>query len=206
VTIFGTITDGHEVEQAVIAHLRNWSLTYLAFCERHAGLPARSLDPIRTWTSRPRTPDRWAEEQLPAILVVCPGLQGEPYEDGEGRVTADWQISVGAVVAARSEEEATLAAHLYYKHTQLALLQRSDLGGFAEDVEWRGDSYDYLDDEKRRTMVGVIGLFAVRVSNIVNVLEGPEEPLENPYDDPGDWPQVVDTEILINEPEPEESS
>jgi hypothetical protein len=79
----GPIVSGHDVEQATLAVLRRWMPTYLAEAERQTGRVVGSLPVIRGWTVA-TTFDKWPEDQLPAIVLISPGLASPPDADGSG--------------------------------------------------------------------------------------------------------------------------
>lgn len=200
-SIFGDILTGDDVEKAVVAHLKNWSRTYLAELERQTDRTADSLPQVRSFTTTPREPEKWPEDQLPAILVVSPGLADVPNLQGDGQMRATWSVGIAAIVEARSEAATRTGAHLYFAHAMAIMLQKAGIGGIADDTmlatPWQ---YDVLPVESRRTLGAVYAVFEVSVDEVLNTRGGPEEPLAEPYEDPGDWPTAETVEVTADKP------
>lgn len=200
-TIFGPILTGDDVEKAVVAHLKTWSTTYLAEMERQTERAVESLPAVRSFTTTPREPEKWPEDQLPAILVVSPGLAAVPEVHGDGTMRATWQVGIAAIVEARSEAATRTAAHLYFAHAMAIMLQKAGIGGIADDTllatPWQ---YDTLPVESRRTLGAVYAVFEVAVDKILNTRAGPEVPLDTPYQEPSDWPTVDSVEVTADKP------
>jgi hypothetical protein len=194
-TIFGQILTGTDVEDAVTDHLKLWSATYLAEMERQSGREPQSLPHVRSWNVVPTEPEKWPENQLPAVLVISPGLIGEPQEQGDGVTVATWSLSLSAITSARSEKGTRQLAHLYVAHLRAIMLQHPGISGFAQDTLWMGEAYDTVPQELRRTLAGATGAFAVEVSDVINRYGGPTEPADQPYDDQSDWPTVEETVV-----------
>lgn len=199
-SLYGNIVDGFQVQRAVIAHLQNWRLTYFAEIERQQEIEPRSIPDIRSWTTTPQEPHRWAEDQLPAVLCVNARLQAEPEEDGDGSVAARWMIGIGVIAEAAEQEQADRLAKLQFAALRAIMLQHASLGGFAEGVEWLSESYDMIDIERRRTLGTAYGLFGVGVPDVVDTTGGVQEPPEDPYEEfepttieTVDRPEVVKT-------------
>jgi hypothetical protein len=198
VNIFGQITSGAQVEQAVIAHLRDWAPTYIAEVERQFDYDVRSLPMVKSWTSSPSL-DRWPEDQLPAVVCVSTGLDRAPRQDGDGLVSAIWRMGIAVVCAARTEIETHAFAKLYFAALRAILLQHPACGGFAESTEWTSEEYDALPTggDERRSLAAAYGIFLIGVGVVGDVSAGLTEPLEDPYDPPADWPTVETTDVEV---------
>src|SRR5688500_3190491 len=102
--IFGSFVASWQVEQAAIAHLREWMPDYLPHVYREAhAIVGRSLPAFpqpRSYEVVPREPDRWKEDQLPAILIVSPGLVAKPANDGNGTYRAVFDLGIAAICSA----------------------------------------------------------------------------------------------------------
>lgn len=194
-TTFGQILTGTDVENAVTEHLKAWSPTYLAELERQSGRDPEALPRVKSWNVVPAEPEKWPENQLPAVLVISPGLIGEPEEEGDGKTYATWNLSLSAICSAKSGKAPRQLAHLYVAHLRAIMVQRPSISEFAQDTQWLGEVYDTVPQELRRTLSGATAAFAVQVPNVIDRYGGPNEPLEEPYEEPSDWPTVEETDV-----------
>src|SRR5215831_14296205 len=101
-TLFGRIVTGWDVEQWVLDVLKRWSRTYLSEVERQHGYVACTHPAVRGWAYGP-TFDKWPEDQLPGVLVVCPGIAPPPRRDGEGIFSARWNVQIGVCCTASTQ-------------------------------------------------------------------------------------------------------
>jgi hypothetical protein len=186
--IFRQIITRQDVEQAALDTLQIWIDTYLAEVERQKGITVRSLPRPRSWTRRNEF-ERWPEDQIPAIIVVSPGLSDPPMGTGNGAFRADWDLGI-AVVAEGQQTNSTRDLVGYYTAAIRALIiQRPSLGGFAMGVIWTGERYDDISDtEIGRTMASGQVLFQVTVEGIVSTKAGPVTPDTPPVDPPDTSP------------------
>lgn len=88
---------------------RNLIGLYADEVNRQAGAPNIRIERPRSvkvrWRAR-----RFADDQLPALIIVNAGTVGEPHRDGDGLYTATWQMTVAAVSQASDEDVAREAA------------------------------------------------------------------------------------------------
>jgi hypothetical protein len=194
--LFGPIVTGHDVEEAVRDHLKEWSVTYLAEMERLTGRDPETLPKVRSWTIEPDEPaTKWPEDQFPAVVVVSPGLVEQPYVEGDGTVYATWTIGLAALTSARTEQATRELAKVYAAHLRAIMLQRPSIGGFASDTHWLDEDYNILPTDTRRSLAAGYLVFNVTAAQVLNVYGGPTEPPDEPYEDPADWPTVDTTEV-----------
>jgi len=158
-----TVKTAFQLEQAVIATL----VPRLAAYMPQLGYPAP-----RSYT-RSTTFDKLPEDQLPAIIVVSPGLSDEPRRAGDRTYQADWMVGVGALVETRDETTAKKASRDVAALIRAIILQQPSLGGFANGVRWLNESYDQLPIESRRTLASAEVEFSIRVDDVVNASELP---------------------------------
>lgn len=172
---YGSIIEGAQVEQAVIDTLRLWFPTYLAEFERRHSFAAGSLPLPRSYTTRNEF-DKWEDEQIPAVIVVSPGLNGRPTRQGDGSYLASWIVGVGIVVVGVDPGNSNMLAKLYAACARLIMIQQRSLGGFARGVSWLDESYDDVPSEATRTLVAGQVIFSVEVSEVLDSFRGPVEP------------------------------
>lgn len=185
--LFGAILDGTEVEEAVLETVRLWEATYLREIEEQKGLDPNSLPAFRSrFAVSEDEPDRWPEDQLPSLVVACPGTLGEPKSDGEGAYHATFAVEVGVIVSANEEGATNRLAKRYAAAVRAILVQHSSLGGFARGLDWMGEAYDRVVERPDQRMLRATVLpFSVEVDDVVQAAHGPTElPVEDagPYD------------------------
>lgn len=200
--VFGTFLTDWQVKQKVVEHLREWMPDYLPNARRNGeALYGESFSDFplpRSYTIVPREPDRWVEDQLPAILVVSTGPTEAPRRDGDGVYRGVFGIGVASICSAGSEELTGLFADLYFMAAAGILLDKPSLGGFAQGTVMSGAPDNaFLTGERDRTLASRFCDFNVRVDRILEVTGGPAEHLEDPDVDPGARPTVLTTEIEV---------
>lgn len=205
-SIFGAFVAGWQVEQAMKAHLREWMPDYLPHYYRQAQeLLGRSLPPFpepRSYTTVPRDPERWKEDQLPAILVVSPGLAERPRQDGGGNYRGIYELSVGAICSAGDGDEegeaiSKLFADLYFTAAAMICLDKPSLGGVVEDTTIETVENDWFTGARNRTLAATAGSFNVTVPSLLTVTGGPPAHLEDPSTDPGDFEEAETTHLEL---------
>lgn len=190
-SVFGPLVDGSQVEVWTRDVLRTWMATYLGELERRTGRAAGSLPLPRSYVTV-NDFTRWPEDQLPAVIIVSPGLAAEPTRRGSGDYHASWVIDVGVIVSAATHAATRDLAKLYALAVRAALLQHRSLGGNATNVDWLDESYDDLPPEPERTLAAGLGRFHVAVDGVVNTDAGTArpDPPPDPAVAPADWPTV----------------
>lgn len=194
-TIFGPMKTGWDVEEAVEATLREWSLTYLAEVERRTldendePIPPQSLQPIRSY-KRDNEFRKWPEEQFPACVIISPGLAEAPVKEGNGQYRGIFTLGVAVATKGRKRPNVRKTSQLYAAAVRNAIIQHQDLGGFARGVEWVDENYNDTPIEDNRTLGAASVYFRVDVPELVTAFAGPVVPPEDPYDVPTSWPTV----------------
>lgn len=203
--IFGEFITDWQLEQAVISHLRAWMPDYIPEAQRKANAALAAFDrgPLsenlpqpRSYSVTPREPDRWKEEQLPAILIVSSGLKDPPRQDGGDVYRGTFLLGIASICSAGTEEMSKLFAGLYFAAAAQILLDKPSLGGFAQGITFEGaPQFDWLTGDRDRTLASRYCVFGVDVGRIFEITGGPSEHLADPTEDPGDFP-TVDTHDL----------
>lgn len=190
--VYGPIVTGNDVEQATISWLRYWLPSYLAELERRTGRTPGALELPFSWSTKNRF-DRQPPEQVPAAIVVSPGLAGKPERGGDGTVAAWWRIGVAVVLRGVDAEDANEKAKLYGAAVRTIALQHPALksgdhpDGFASAVELVDEGYD--DVPADYLPIGAVAAvdLNVKVADIGDALAGPAVP---DVAVPADWPVV----------------
>jgi hypothetical protein len=215
---YGPGVSWRDLRRWAIAGIGLWFPAYLRDAERHHGvvpgyceLPAgfrvdpqeNAAEPVPERTKRP-------EQRLPLILVISPGLTDtQPASQADKTFNTEWALTLSGIVHGKGEDEAELMASCY----GLALVQmiNQQAGGWAdlpaylgppltvENVEWMAPGLDFntLEVSRRRSIVAAEANFAVVFRDSATSL-GPPSPPVDPTVDPGDWPEVITTELQID--------
>lgn len=191
-TVFDRIKTGWDVERCVLDTLKLWSNTYISELERQNGMEAGALARVKGWTLAPSF-DKWPEDQLPGVLVICTGLVPPPERKGDGVHLARWNVEVGVCCSARTQQQSHEQAMLYLAAHRAIVLQQSSLGGNVLATTWLDESYDVLDYDDVRSLYAGTATFMVEIDNVTNTYAGPAHP-DVPY---ADWtlPWPVDVEV-----------
>lgn len=213
--LFGQIITPGMVERAVAASLAQWMDTYLGQLERietdETGALAYQPDGIE----RPRGIltrgefDKWPEEQIPVIVVVCPGLAGLPRRQQQGAYHAAWSVGIAAIVSAGSpdgtgQDATRRLMGVYGAAIRAAILQhkmlRSPLypDGFASESTWQDEQYTDVPELAARSLAAARIVFNIGVDNVVTEQAGPRAPLSPADEDPGSWPPVKSATANVN--------
>lgn len=164
---------GFVVEDAVQACLQEWVDEYTTEMNRQwESCPV--LPPIRSWNTRP-DPIKWSEDQLPACVVVSPGVNSEPMVSGDGWYEADFLVGTVIFCAGKTEKETRNRAQAYGAAIRAILLQQRGLGGISTGVTWQTEDYTPGPTERGRTFGAVMDEFSFTIAGVVNRRMGPSE-------------------------------
>ena len=199
-SIFKRIVTGHDVEQVTLKLFKRWFGTYLSEVERQHGITAGTLARPRGWSIAPSF-DKWPEDQLPAIVVVSVGLADVPVKDGRGTYRAKWDMVIGAVCSARTQEESRLMSMFYIAALGTLLDQRPSLEAGAVGLDWLDEDYTVLEFDDTRSVSAGAGRFHIQFDNVRSTRAGPLAPDEPLDPDTLPWPddqavELVDIDVL----------
>lgn len=195
-SVYGDIVSGRDVRVAAGDTIKKWGRTYISEIARQEGLAADALPGFRSVTGATDL-DAWAEDQLPAAVVVVPGLIEEPKRRGR-TWEARWALGIGIVAASTTREATQDLVSRYAAAVRALVLQHPSLGGMASGLAWLGERYDELPTEDQRTIGAGQLMFAVTVEHVTSA-DGPRDVPADPLADPGDWPQVESTLVTVGE-------
>lgn len=197
-SIFGEIIDAGIVEEAAADTLRQWFLTYTRELELQLGLTQDSIPQPRSYTVATEI-DRDVEDQLPAVVVVSPGISDEPKMEGDGSYRVTWSVGIGVFASAKDRSSTSVAIRRYCAIVRAIVLQKASLGGVASGTRWLDENYDDMDFDDGRTIgVGTV-LFEVEVHNAVTRRGGPAVPTApDPDEQPGsNWPVADPVTVTV---------
>jgi hypothetical protein len=208
VSIFEAIKIADDLETKTLETLEAWFKTYSREVELQQSIDEDSLPLPRSFITAERL-DRESADQLPAIVVVSPGLSGKtPKQEGDGTFRCFFHIAIGVFVSSNSRANTKRLVRLYTAIARTIILQKQSLGGYADGTTWLDESYDdnfgFTDEQ---TMGAGQVVFEVEVAGVVNRRGGPAVPFEppplpDPDTQPGsDWPTVdtVTATITVKE-------
>lgn len=144
--IYGTAIDGAEVEEALLAFLRQWvgppGFTYLAWAKQvkdsastrwtpkpSAEEPVKSLGfkGIRSYSVVHLANEKWPEDQLPMLLAYSRGLASPPKVEGDGTISGAFVVVLTAISSGQKMADAKALARLYATAARGAITQHPDL-------------------------------------------------------------------------------
>jgi hypothetical protein len=209
--IFQQIKIAEDLEEAARLTLRDWFPVYLREIEvqspaepdpRH--IPSDSLPMPNSFLTAEKL-DKEAADQLPAVVVVSPGLSGKnPKQEGDGSFRCFFNIGVGVFVESNDRPHTKRLVRLYTAIARSIMLQKQSLGGYANGTTWLDESYDdnFSFTDRQTIGVGQVVL-EVEVAGVVNRYGGPAvyggpPPAPDPVTQPGaTWPEVETTSATV---------
>lgn len=166
-SVYGRVITGSDVRAAAQATLERWLPTYLAEMQRQKSL---TLPPVRHYSTGidPNTP----ADELPGVVLVAPGITGDPERHGAGRYDAWWALGIGVVVAHKERDTACLWAETYTGALKACLVQQKSLGGFASDMTWVDEEVTQADWNTTYSVWAGALEFSVFVQNVLDASAG----------------------------------
>lgn len=196
---FGPSLDSSDVEKAMQAHLEAWMPTEIAEMRRRKDPESkrwpRGVQPIKTYRiSHLATPQKWPEDQIPTIVIGSFGEVDNPRIEETTRVIAQFAVVVLCVATGKNEEDSIELSRLYASAARQAILQHPSLGGFANGVQAGPESNSPVTKgvEAARSLHGCARPYTVEVEDVLELMEGPADPLPDPEETPSGWPHVKD--------------
>jgi len=202
-SIWGPITDGADVEQALLAHLRHWMPATAEYVRRVKD-PGKEAWPdgiaeIREYgvSHADAAAQKWPEDQLPMLIAQSPGMEGDPVEEGDGNVSAVYGVVLSAIASSVTTADAKELARLYASAARLAIMKNPQLDAgtgtaFASHVgmgaERNGQIRRGVEGE-RNLMVCSIP-YLIEVPNVIVVTGGPLEVPDDIEEELPDAPTV----------------
>lgn len=200
------------IERATMAHIRKWLPTYLREAERLeevqadgvTALEVGSLPLPRSWRPAEGRLDKWPAEQLPAIIFGSPGLGDPPRRTGRGDHEGEWVLSATAVVSGNDDVTTRHLVGIYGVALRLLFAKQPLIEGLpVESIKYADEAYDGLPFSRSGSLMAGTVVFELGLSGLVTSGPGPLEPLEDPLDDPGPWPDVQTYDLTVDRSAPE---
>jgi hypothetical protein len=197
-SVIGTAWNPGLLEDRVIDALQTWMPSSLhEVCAQDETVPAPAPLPrsYRVFSEE----NQWPEQQLPAIVVVSPGVVDEPAQAHAGIWRAKWSLEVTAIVKGPDPHRTRRLAQAYWTAMCLSILQRRSLGDPYTAAVLKDAAMTAVPVEKARTLAGATALFHVEVQQMFSSFDGPKTP-EPPDPMPETWPTVSEINIEIADP------
>jgi len=205
VDIFLPIISADQIEDGVLSFMEQWFEVYLKEIEIQTGRDCGSLPLPRSYQVWDKF-NKYEEDQLPALIVTCPGLAGKPTARGDGSYIASWKMQACIIVSANDQTNTRRVSRLYGAALRALIVQKRSFGGIAVDAVWTGESYDLLSADANRTITAVCVDYTLAVDNVVNRQGGPRtypeiaapDPRCPPDGQPGStWPDAHEVDVVI---------
>lgn len=197
------ILTSRSIENAIKATLNDWMNSTLREIEWQEDLDIDSIERPRAWT-RKNTFDKWPDDNLPLIIVICSNLAGRPAKDGDGVFRAPWAIGIAAVVSSQDSDSTRDLAGIYAAAIREIMVNHQKLKsslhptGFpgTRGVDWVDERYGEIPEDSARTLAASRSVFTVEFDDVLTHGSGPIDlPDESPVED---WPEITDVNININ--------
>lgn len=198
--VYGDILDSDLIEGWVEAHLKSRMPEYLAEVSRQRGLD-KSIQKPRSYV-RSADVNKMPEDQLPSIVIVCPGLAERPLMEGDGKYRARFSLGLACITTGRNRKVTNRVSKMYAAAARAAVLQHGSLGrDEVMGVDWQDESYDDLPFDDVRTLGIATVLFRVEVRGVLDTGGGLPEPPDDPEDPPEGYPPTEEVIIAIDQQE-----
>lgn len=191
--VFKCIVDADMIENWATTTLQTWFGTYLGEMEVQRGEPRHSYPKPRSYVLAEEL-DKTVADQMPAIVVVSPGLAAAaPMHEGDGEFTAWWNLGVGVVASASTRKDTKRLVRVYCAAIRAIIVQKMSLGGsvalpHASNCRWVDESYDdnfnFTDD---MTISAGQVIFEVQVDDVVTAGAGPLSPSDEDHQPGSHW-------------------
>lgn len=180
--VFKDILVASDIEEATILQLTNFLPTYIREIEKQKELPIGKIPYPKHYSNR-NSFDIVPGESFPKVIVISPGLAGEPIAKGDGQYIAQWRLGVGVGFAATTEKEANMGCKVIGAAVRAIMVHKQSLGGIAQVIRWVDEGYDDLPIPAQNQLYKAATLyFVVDCENVVTKWAGPDQPDQEPYD------------------------
>lgn len=171
------VTDD-QVENAILAMLRNWVPFYLADVEEQVGLERGYYErPVESSYIVRDDFDKWPEEMLPCVVVVSLGPIDQPVKDGRWSFRTNWLIGVLGVASGLDQVSSRRAAYHLGGAIRAALAGRQTLDRALDEtvrgVQWQGGRNGEMPGDGDRTVWAQRQAFSVEVGDVLTQGTGP---------------------------------
>jgi len=174
---FGPLLSFHDVEFALIGHIKTWLNTFLAARERKVAVTPGSIARPKSWIAKQTFSILPGEDSTPTIVVVSNGTIEQPNRHGEGTYDVGFRMAVTALCHGNSS---TLGRRLagHYQAALIDLLLKQSKFVLFDDTkarldDWLGIGLDDIDESQARTLCSARLEFVVVVRDFAEQYGGP---------------------------------
>ena len=192
-SLYGRLIAALDVEAALAARLVARFGDYLHEVERQHGLPIDTLPEPRAFLV---APERFPEDQLPAVVVSSPGTVDLPLADGQGRYAVRWELVV-TIHAAAADGALELVKLYALALRALTVQQPSPL---FMGVDWVREQYRPSNLVGGRTYCTADVTLEVQVADVTDRHAGPPDEAGWPEDggpESPEWPVSVSVDAEL---------
>jgi hypothetical protein len=193
---------GDTVAEAALETLKTWLPAYLALQERKEGLPARTLPLPKSYLAAVDANSQMPEDQFPRVMVISPGLAGEPQKGPTGYYSAAFALAAGAAVTGDDREQTRKFMQSYVAAIRNCLITQK-LTDLPAILDWTDETYDEIPGARSRSLAGGEVAFVVYVDDVQTLAESPwpDGPPDDPYEEPQDGPAIDEVIVDVDKKE-----
>lgn len=202
---FGPLQGQHSVEEACVATVEKWMVTYIREVERQNGVKAGVIEPPATIYGAVDVSE-WDDQHMPCAIVAVDPPEGPPVKTASEGYTVGYRVTFAVVSqsSGRSEDAVDTARHLaslYAIALMGAVSQQlaDDHPGLVDDVRMVAAPYPMLQDPDERLIYTGQVSFDVFVSPLVKDTIGPNDPIPDGHTPIPDF-QVTSTDLTVAAP------
>lgn len=205
--IFGPLINVQDLPRSIEDQIQKWIDFYLAAVERDHGLNPPHYQRPASYMKVNLLEGLPGEDMSPTVIIVTRGGNSKP--ERRGRVI-DLPMDVGIAVVTSSFESdgAREVAGAHGAAISALLMHRrhvdNRMGGSLHVQSWDDVRLDDLSGEESRTRAILRLEFTVLVRGVIELGAGPttDDPPDDPYQPPGDWPTVLTHQATVSKEEP----
>lgn len=199
-SIYGNILDKGMVESAFLATYKKWFQTYSTRLEHIHDMRPKTIKQPNIWATS-NSLDASKGENLPKLVVISPGLVGEPQLDGK-QYSATWLVGCGVATSSETEEEAGLMVGIYAAVVRKIPIDNMNLDdtipGIAA-IRWVDEQYPDLPIDHPINLYKAAEVwFQIDINDVSSKWMGPDSPDTDP-DTTFGQAQLVDIELVKDE-------
>lgn len=181
--VFRRMVSAAQIEHAALDIIKEWIPDYLEEYENAMGWRKGTLPIPENYMNR-NSFDIDAGEDIPKVIAISPGLQGQPIMSGGNQYRAIWQLGIGVAHAHEDEEVANEMIKAYGTVIHKLLTDKQTLGGFPgiAQIDWVGETFDDLNiPNQLKLFMGASEFFTVDVDNVMTARHGPKTHNQQSY-------------------------
>jgi hypothetical protein len=142
---------------------------------------------------------KMAENDLPALILGCPGILGEPQHHGEdSAVEGAFVFGLHSLVSGMDADWTDRLMGEYVAALWALCDQQPEVSANVGSIQVVDVGYDALGQVASRTLAAGTVTVRVVVEEVLHAAKGPLAPPDDPNVDPGGDPEVLTTELTVD--------